>query len=532
MGTANAMIAGRQADANPYVAVALASPSAFTAATTGGYAVRESWRVTINLGPGDLKTYTGIEKGNIDIDENGNYTLINHTGFNLAGSGQTSIPNSWKPPPLNLDRTLDFGDGAWFVYGEIPFAAILQAANLKTYALIELSFFAIKIPLPETYGFGLGQPYVSVPFYTTGISWDNLSGAGSYVDANEGDYPDYINEVDASSTASVDGGSSPPMPMPTPTPTPMPQTVFLLHGIGQGSSDMAGLAGSLQDPVNGIDLSRFQVDAGFDFSDCAKKANCAKTCTIEEGATRLATYIKSKNPSGDIVLVGYSMGGLIARQMILKNYTNVLSKDRKVSALITLGTPNLGYPFQFVDQGVQCGSLETEMAGDLRSYPMEGKTNKKYFPKTFKDQQGNSIAALSTFLYNLNRSWPSAKFLPGTWTAIAGTFCENPYRPSSSPSVGCTDVNPENDGFVCEQSAIYSTVDEGILSPLPGGPEPYADSAYAHLDSFHTPLGLTLFGCTITTDQSALYNPPDTADSGVLQEIVGVIDNITNNAAP
>src|ERR1035441_7698362 len=50
------------------------------------------------------------------------------------------------------------------------------------------------------------------------------------------------------------------------TTLPVPKTVFLIHGIGQGSFDMQGLYGSLI-ASSGIDLARFRVDPGFDFRD-------------------------------------------------------------------------------------------------------------------------------------------------------------------------------------------------------------------------------------------------------------------------
>src|ERR1035437_540795 len=101
----------------------------------------------------------------------------------------------------------------------------------------------------------------------------------------------------------------------TVTTLSVPKTVFLIHGIGQGSFDMQGLYGSLI-ASSGIDLARFRVDPGFDFSECADTDFCSSSCSISAGAQKLAQYIANANPPGDIILIGFSMGGLIARDLM------------------------------------------------------------------------------------------------------------------------------------------------------------------------------------------------------------------------
>jgi len=91
------------------------------------------------------------------------------------------------------------------------------------------------------------------------------------------------------------------------TATPI-RTVYLIHGIGQRSAAMNTLYLRLTNPATGIDLSRAQVDAGFDFADCAQVHSCSTTCSVGSGGSRLAQYILSTQPPGDVVLVGYSNG--------------------------------------------------------------------------------------------------------------------------------------------------------------------------------------------------------------------------------
>ncbi len=70
----------------------------------------------------------------------------------------------------------------------------------------------------------------------------------------------------------------------------------------------------LADPTYGIDASRFTVDWSFDWSRCSSSIYCPSDCSLEQGATELANHIASL-PVGHVVLVGYSMGGLLARDI-------------------------------------------------------------------------------------------------------------------------------------------------------------------------------------------------------------------------
>ena len=106
------------------------------------------------------------------------------------------------------------------------------------------------------------------------------------------------------------------------------------------------------------------MDAGFDFSECAETDFCSSSCTIAAGAQKLAQYIANANPPGDVILIGFSMGGLIARDMMANGH--LLLNGRKISALITLGTPNLGYPYTLMDTAWFCTPLVQEMDGNWR----------------------------------------------------------------------------------------------------------------------------------------------------------------------
>lgn len=135
--------------------------------------------------------------------------------------------------------------------------------------------------------------------------------------------------------------------------TPNYVTAFLLHGIGQRGGAMDPLGGNLK-LSGGLDLSQFVIDSSFDFGECAANKACTNRtdaitgvmtddpCSVSAGARKLAQYIAARAP-GDFVLVGYSMGGLIARSLLINAAAYVPGQHAR--GLITLGTPHWGYPY-------------------------------------------------------------------------------------------------------------------------------------------------------------------------------------------
>jgi pimeloyl-ACP methyl ester carboxylesterase len=252
---------------------------------------------------------------------------------------------------------------------------------------------------------------------------------------------------------SVQAGATSPLSSQQP-----PQTVFLVHGILQGGGDdgdLAGLASSLR---GALDAKRFVVDAGFDFRRCAKSlvpALCNLSCTIggtdnasieTNGARALGAYIDKQNPSGPVTIVAYSMGGLIARDMILNRFSK-----HDVGTLITIGTPHLGYPYQSLsDERLACGLLSAQMFGDfINAEPSSDHP-------VLKTKSGD--VSLSTYLYQLMQRWEAAQpdQLPRRWYAAAGSSCSKYTRIAPLiADVGCL-AGTLNDGVVCAQSASYN----------------------------------------------------------------------------
>jgi triacylglycerol esterase/lipase EstA (alpha/beta hydrolase family) len=215
---------------------------------------------------------------------------------------------------------------------------------------------------------------------------------------------------------------------------------------------------------SGLDSKRYVVDATYDYSDCAANPSCSSSCSISDGAARLASTILSRtSPGANIIIIGYSMGGLIARDMLANNYQSVAT-NRKIAALVTLGTPNLGYPYGSLDSSIgpfvnsSCPILSKQMASDFRS------------------QQATRTVNLSTYLLDLTNRWSGINFTSrvGYWMAASGGYCKDPYRTLDlTQTLGCPDYNKVSDGVVCDQSARY------VFSGANNSSQTWYDS-YAH----------------------------------------------------
>jgi pimeloyl-ACP methyl ester carboxylesterase len=271
-----------------------------------------------------------------------------------------------------------------------------------------------------------------------------------------------------------------------------PTSVFLIHGINQGAADMNALRATLTGP-SGLDPNRYTVDAGFDFSDCTQRANCAATCTHSNGAQRLAQYIVNRNPLGDVVLVGYSLGGLIARDLIANNWSNVLGRYR--IRMVTLGSPLLGYPNTSFDSLASCGVLLAEMSGNWRATTPP-------------------VPQLSGYLNDIVTRWRNGNFPgAGTWLAASGRFCATGVRGTT----GCRDANLRNDGVVCDDSAAYNITTTAGTAPSRRWQDP--STIYAHTASV---FGGLIFGCTASAANPVLSNP---APGPLLNEVLAAIQN-------
>jgi sugar lactone lactonase YvrE/pimeloyl-ACP methyl ester carboxylesterase len=238
------------------------------------------------------------------------------------------------------------------------------------------------------------------------------------------------------------------------TATTRRKMVFLIHGIAQRGGALNGLKTILTQSESKIDNARFEVDDQFDWPCAVEEDGECSNASISSGGLELAKYIAertSDRPATDIILIGYSMGGLIARDMILNNRGHVLD-HRRVAALITLGTPHLGYPYHSIDESVRPDGPSRQMAGDFRNH-----ASALSWPNAEDlDDNAGRWVALSAYLHDLNHRWSSASSqnLPQKWLAVSGRSCDDPVR--GRFGIGCPDGDQRySDGVVCDQSAGF-----------------------------------------------------------------------------
>jgi uncharacterized protein (TIGR03437 family) len=406
------------------------------------------------------------------------------------GGGAIVNPNGTINTPSNPaqpgDTVLVYFTGEGLVRDEVP------SGGIATGALFTRATFSAEIggrPATVFYTgaapgnvFGFAQANITVPMDLTA----------------SGNLPIVLRSGDVASQANLTiavAGAGPA------TVT----SVFLIHGLNQSASDMNALRGTLTGP-SGLDPALFTVDAAFDFSDCTQRLGCPASCTLTSGAQRLAEHMIARDPPGDVVLIGYSLGGLLARDLIANNWSNIMGRYR--IRLITLASPSLGYPFTSLDTFASCGTLLREMDGNWRMLTM-------------------GMPQLSAYLTDVTAKWGNRSF-PGasTWLTASGRFCANPSR-TGSPSVGCRDANPRSDGVVCDDSAAYAiTAPQGTL-PTRRWQDPSA--IYAHTASS---FGALILGCAAQTNVNLVLSnpPPGPLLDEILAAIRGTVPPVTPSA--
>jgi hypothetical protein len=251
-----------------------------------------------------------------------------------------------------------------------------------------------------------------------------------------------------------------------------PVRVYVVHGIGQTAEDMVAFAGLLRNPQLGLDPTRFSVDASFTWR-CASDRLCdPQRCAMTEGGRLLAEHIAATSPeSARVVLIGYSLGGLLAREAIVSGALGA----RRVEGLVTLGTPHLGYPRCDIDAAAFCSSIIQQIASALRPG----------FP------EGAGIT-------NLNARWRQLENRP-RWLAISGMACRQAQRPGFVCSNGCPNEAPYSDNLVCTRSA--ESVAEGVEPTLR-----LSDTNYVHTKSFGALAAFALM-CGSRDSQDSLSEP-------------------------
>ena len=266
-------------------------------------------------------------------------------------------------------------------------------------------------------------------------------------------------------------------------------TIFFVHGLGQAGGDLDSLARTVEASIDPDGLN-YNFDSGFDWSRCTQSSRipyppvplgedgpvgpnnppipgapnrCPNKCNVSDGAYDLASYIARQNPPGDVFIVAYSLGGNVARDMIEgQTGSGIGMPSRKLLGLVTLATPNNGYPYEYPwDNWGVCDGLGKEIASDIRTSP----ANYPYSP----------------YIPSINTNWfasplGGAGYQAFPWLVAAGTFCKSPIRFPDSTQNGCP-AGSSNDGIVCTDSAL--------IDDFPGGSfnrptSTFSSDAYSH----------------------------------------------------
>jgi hypothetical protein len=312
------------------------------ASLNGSYPVTESWSVTTHIGNGTTvtsTTYTGKETGTLVVN-NGSYTQINHTGASL-------------PSGLNTTMTIYYDGHNYNISGAYPFSAF-GSGPAGYYAVIQLSFFVILVPLGTDSDIPNLYPSESSVFTTTGTSLTSLSGAGKMVDqaAAYGPITDlgFVNEIDASSTASLT------LPPPDTTPptinitSPMPgqlwsNAAFTVMGTAADNVAVAGVYCSLSNAV---------FNTGFVLATTANNwANWSALATPTPGTNTFAAYAvdtsgnvsTTKTVSFDYVVSAPLKVQLTGKGTITPNYSNAVLQVGATYSMTASALVGSGFAF-------------------------------------------------------------------------------------------------------------------------------------------------------------------------------------------
>lgn len=151
-----------------------------------------------------------------------------------------------------------------------------------------------------------------------------------------------------------------------------PRTVLYIHGMNQhlgtlGDADQHALVHRLR-----FELPNVTHLYGVDYNNGCKKANCKQFVTLRALAKNAAgTPVVTSHPVGhvrfnalnfdiitvaraiadgilalpteaDITLVGHSLGGIVARQLVYRHYDELHHAGKRIAEVVTLGSPHRG----------------------------------------------------------------------------------------------------------------------------------------------------------------------------------------------
>jgi hypothetical protein len=156
---------------------------------TTSYSVKESWSVTVtDPNNNQMFTRTGVATGTIQVDDEGNFNLINKTG---AGAGATGASISY--------------DGSTYTVDSEPVLYAVASKGSKFYAVVELSFCVVWVPLESNWDFSFFQE--DDEYTVTGSSLSDLQGYGTAIDDDGTEYD--VSSVATLTPVNKGGGKAP-----------------------------------------------------------------------------------------------------------------------------------------------------------------------------------------------------------------------------------------------------------------------------------------------------------------------------------
>jgi len=120
---------------------------------------------------------------------------------------------------------------------------------------------------------------------------------------------------------------------------PLESYVYFVHGYHGNWTQYFDMVNNMSETINSLydGIRYFSYYDGYDSVDDAHDAS------IEEYANHFTVHLLNEHTYGtQIDIVAHSMGGLIARQMLMDYRSNLQSQGILVSRVITLGTPQTG----------------------------------------------------------------------------------------------------------------------------------------------------------------------------------------------
>ena len=154
--------------------------------------------------------------------------------------------------------------------------------------------------------------------------------------------------------------------------------IIVLHGWGNKAADMNRWVGALKEA--GLNADRYLWNLQYDY-----------TKQFPIAAKTLLAYFKEQAAKGhnfrDVLFLCYSMGGVVARQMIAQGFP--------VTRLATVCSPHLGMmygpAFPGVDPGVQSLKQGSSELTRLNSDPREGALRSRYFFASVSYRHANGL---------------------------------------------------------------------------------------------------------------------------------------------